>query len=67
MHGCWSQPSDVSIHAMDLKLTIFIFVTLGAGYWMILAGIQKRALQWRHPTRRCPSCGRLRRDCRCLA
>ena len=32
--------------------------TLGAGWLMALAGLQKSALEWRKRKRICPSCGR---------
>jgi len=38
-------------------MTIAI-ATLGAGWLMTLAGLQKSALEWRKRRRLCPSCGR---------
>jgi hypothetical protein len=38
-------------------MTIAI-ATLGAGWLMTLAGLQKSALEWRKRRRVCPSCGR---------
>jgi hypothetical protein len=32
---------------------------------IMLAGVWKRALEWKHASRNCPSCGRHRRDCQC--
>ncbi|MGZ4400953.1 MAG: hypothetical protein ACXVYM_08775 [Gaiellaceae bacterium] len=32
--------------------------TLGAGWLMAVAGVQKSALEWRRQKRVCPSCGR---------
>jgi hypothetical protein len=52
---------------MDPKLTVaFAVIVLAAGHWMVAAGVAKRVLTWRRPNRRCPSCGRLRRDCSCV-
>jgi len=44
---------------------VAVVLALVVSYLMVLAGTQKRALE-RHPLRRCPSCGRLRRDCSCV-
>jgi hypothetical protein len=27
--------------------------------------VEKRAIEWKHAARRCPSCGRAARDCSC--
>ena len=35
-----------------------LVATTGAAAWMVVAGVQKSALEWRRPKRRCPSCGR---------
>ena len=32
--------------------------TTGVGFLMMLAGVQKHALEWRRRRRNCPSCGR---------
>jgi hypothetical protein len=40
-------------HAMTLAAA-----TLGIGWLMALAGLQKSALEWRRRRRVCPSCGR---------
>jgi hypothetical protein len=41
--------------------------TLGAALLMMLAGVQKSALEWRQRRRLCPSCGRdLRSGCACV-
>lgn len=42
-----------------------ILVSLGVAYLMMLAGVQKNALEWRRSTRTCPSCGRETFRCRC--
>jgi Flp pilus assembly secretin CpaC len=52
---------------MEPKLIVAAIVTLGSGQWMVAAGLTKRALQLRSNVRRCPSCGRFRRDCRCVS
>jgi succinate dehydrogenase/fumarate reductase-like Fe-S protein len=33
--------------------------TTGVGFLMMIAGVQKSALEWRRRRRSCPSCGRL--------
>jgi hypothetical protein len=55
-----------TIAPMHPGLTTLVVATLAAGYLMIAAGMGKRLLEWRRPVRRCPSCGRLRRDCSCV-
>ena len=39
-------------------VVILAVVTLGIGWLMALAGLQKSALEWRRRRRICPSCGR---------
>ena len=44
----------------------FSLVTAGAAYLMLVAGVRKRALEWKRRARVCPSCGRdARKGCRC--
>lgn len=43
---------------------LFVLVAI-AVYLMMIAGVEKSALEWRRPTRPCPSCGRARSQCRC--
>jgi ribosomal protein L37AE/L43A len=43
---------------MTFHLVLVAILTLGVGYIMALAGIQKSALEWRRQRRTCPSCGR---------
>jgi NADH pyrophosphatase NudC (nudix superfamily) len=43
---------------MDPHVGLVTLVTLGVGYVMTLAGLQKSALEWRRRHRVCPSCGR---------
>jgi hypothetical protein len=42
----------------DPTLMTIAIATLGAGWLMTLAGLQKSALEWRKRRRVCPSCGR---------
>jgi hypothetical protein len=41
-----------------LHLAILAMITLGVGWLMAVAGLQKSALEWRRRRRICPSCGR---------
>ena len=43
---------------MDIHLAIVAISTLGAGWLMATAGLQKNALERRRRRRVCPSCGR---------
>jgi hypothetical protein len=49
------------------QLANLLATSAGVGLLMVMAGVQKRMLQWRFGRRRCPSCGRAARDCSCLA
>ncbi len=40
------------------NIALVAFVTAGAGYLMLVAGLQKSALEYRRRRRLCPSCGR---------
>ena len=53
--------------ALDPSLAILFVLTTAVGWLMIVAGIGKRTLGWRHGPRVCPSCGRerIRRTCGC--
>jgi hypothetical protein len=44
-------------------------VTMGVGYVMAIAGLQKNALEWRRRSRTCPSCGHAIRErtCKCVS
>jgi hypothetical protein len=42
----------------DPHLVTVAAATLGVGWLMALAGLQKSALEWRKRRRICPSCGR---------
>jgi hypothetical protein len=56
-------------YEMTLHITLLAVLTLGVGYLMAVAGIQKSALEWRRRRRTCPSCGReiVARTCPCSA
>jgi hypothetical protein len=43
---------------LDPQVAIVAISTLGAGYLMMVAGVQKSALEHRRKRRVCPSCGR---------
>ena len=49
---------------VDPHITIAI-LTIGVGYLMTQAGLQKSALELRRRRKICPSCGRERADCGC--
>ena len=44
--------------AFDPHVLTIAAATLGVGWLMAVAGLQKSALELRRPRRRCPSCGR---------
>jgi hypothetical protein len=46
----------MSIHP---QIAILVIVSCAAGYLMVVAGLQKNALEWRRRRRTCPSCGRV--------
>jgi hypothetical protein len=48
-----------------LHLVFLFLVVAGVVYLMMLAGVNKRALELKRARRICPSCGRTTRDCRC--
>jgi hypothetical protein len=43
---------------LDPNLAVLFLTTTGAAFLMMLAGVHKRALEWRKRRRLCPSCGR---------
>ena len=43
---------------LDPHLAILLASSTGAGFLMLVSGIQKSALEWRRRRRLCPSCGR---------
>ena len=53
--------------ALDPHVATLAVVTLGVGWLMANAGLQKSALEWRKRRRICPSCGRqiVARSCSC--
>jgi hypothetical protein len=51
--------------ATGLQLASIVGTTMCAGILMVLAGTQKKLLQWKRTPKRCPACGRSERDCRC--
>ena len=44
--------------AMNLHVAMLVILTVGIGWVMMTAGLQKSALEWRRRRRVCPSCGR---------
>ena len=42
----------------NLHIAMLVVVTVGVGWVMMTAGVQKSALEWRQRRRVCPSCGR---------
>lgn len=50
------------LFALDQYLFLLVAVVV---YLMMIAGVQKSALEWKRPTRPCPSCGRTASRCRC--
>jgi hypothetical protein len=44
--------------AIDPHTALLMVLTLGVGYVMTLAGLQKSALEWKRRRRTCPACGR---------
>ena len=44
--------------SLDPQIAVTAVASTGAGALMLLAGVQKHALEWRRRRRVCPSCGR---------
>ena len=44
---------------LDPNITVFTAVSCAIGYLMIVAGMQKNALEHKRRRRSCPSCGRI--------
>jgi hypothetical protein len=42
----------------DANTAVLAILTTGIGYLMVVAGLHKSLLEWRRPSRMCPSCGR---------
>ena len=51
--------------ALDPQLAALFASTTGVGFLMILSGVGKNALEWKHRRRRCPACGRYIRSRAC--
>jgi hypothetical protein len=43
---------------VDPQIAVVAVTTLGAGWLMMTAGVEKNMLERRRPRRVCPSCGR---------
>jgi len=43
---------------IHLHIVTIAILTIGIGWMMMTAGVQKSALEWRRRRRICPSCGR---------
>ncbi len=43
---------------IDLHIAMLAILSVGVGWMMLTAGMQKNALEWRRQRRVCPSCGR---------
>jgi hypothetical protein len=46
------------MNAMTLQTALLLASASMAGYLMLSAGIQKKALEWRRRRRNCASCGK---------
>jgi hypothetical protein len=46
------------MNTLDPQLLAMLVGTTGVGFLMLMAGVQKSALEWRRRRRSCPSCGR---------
>jgi hypothetical protein len=44
---------------MTPQSVLFLASAAGVGLLMVVAGVEKRALEWRRRRRICPRCGRL--------
>ena len=44
---------------IDPQLAAAFVATTGVGFLMMVAGVHKSMLEWRHKRRHCPSCGRI--------
>jgi hypothetical protein len=42
---------------LNLHIAMLAILTVGIGWVMMTAGVQKSALEWRQRRRICPSCG----------
>lgn len=48
----------MEIPSLSPELAALFAASTGVGVLMMLAGIQKSMLEWRHRRRSCPACGR---------
>jgi hypothetical protein len=57
------------MNAMTPQTALLLASTMGAGFLMLVSGLEKRALEWRRRRRICPGCGRhiQGRICSCSA
>jgi hypothetical protein len=46
------------MNAMTPHTALLLASTTGVGFLMLIAGVEKRALEWRRRRRICPGCGR---------
>jgi NADH pyrophosphatase NudC (nudix superfamily) len=46
------------MNSLDPQILAMLVGTTGVGFLMLMAGVQKSALEWRRRKRHCPSCGR---------
>jgi hypothetical protein len=46
------------MNTTPLETAVLLASTMGVGYLMLTAGIQKKALEWRRRRRVCPGCGK---------
>ncbi|MBD0338488.1 MAG: hypothetical protein ICV67_04280 [Thermoleophilia bacterium] len=46
------------METLDPQLAAAFAVTTGVGFLMLISGVHKSLLEWRHRRRPCPSCGR---------
>ena len=51
--------------SLSPELVALFATSAGVGLMMIIAGVQKNALEWRRRRRACPSCGRVIESRRC--
>ena len=55
------------MYSLDPQILATLVGTTGVGFLMLMAGMQKSALEWRRRRRSCPSCGRHIEGRVCLA
>jgi hypothetical protein len=55
--------------SLEPEVALLFATTAGVAVLMVLAGVQKRTLEWRSRRRVCPSCGRIihGRTCGCVS